>query len=67
MLVSPTVFLPSRSSISVATPVKGLLHGGIAEGRITTEKYFDGKVEANPDIVEFIGDAIAKKRVPQAA
>ena len=36
----------------------GLLAGGVAEGRITTEKYFNGKAEADQDVVDFIAKAL---------
>lgn len=36
----------------------GLLGGGVAEERITTEKYFNGKAEADEAVVEFIAKAL---------
>lgn len=41
---------------------RGLLKGGVSEARVTTEKYFNGKAEADPAVVDFIADAVAKKR-----
>lgn len=45
----------------------GLLKGGVSEERITTEKYFNGKAEADPAVVDFIAEAVAQKLVGQAA
>ena len=36
----------------------GLLAGGAAEARVTTEKYFNGKAEADEDVVKFIADGL---------
>ena len=46
---------------------RGLLQGGISEERVTTEKYFNGKAEADPAVVDFIAEAIAKKRAAAAS
>ena len=43
----------------------GLLAAGVAEGRITTEKYFNGKAEPDEAVVEFIANAL-KVRVAAA-
>ena len=36
----------------------GLLAGGVDEARVTTEKYFNGKAEADEDVVKFIADGL---------
>lgn len=47
---------------------QGLLDGGVAEERVTTEKYFNGKADADADVVAFIADAVRKGlAVPQGA
>lgn len=38
----------------------GLLGGGVAEERVTTEVYFNGKAEPNEDVVAFVADAVRK-------
>jgi ferredoxin-NADP reductase len=45
----------------VVTFREGLLAGGVAEQRVTTEKYFNGKAEAEVDEVAFIADAIRSR------
>ena len=37
---------------------EGLLAAGVAEERITTEKYFNGKATADEDVVAFIAGAL---------
>ena len=44
----------------------GLLAAGVSEERVTTEKYFNGKAEADEAVVNFIAEAIGK-RMAQAA
>ena len=39
---------------------QGLLAAGIDKGRVTTEKYFNGKAEADADVVQFLADAILR-------
>lgn len=50
----------------VAEMQQGLLGGGVDEGRVTTEKYFNGKATADEDVVAFVADAV-RARLPQAA
>lgn len=38
----------------------GLLAGGVEEGRVTTEVYFNGKAEPDADVVAFVADAVRK-------
>eukprot|EP00966_Prymnesium_polylepis_P306124 7074116-Prymnesium_polylepis.1 len=40
---------------------RGLLEGGVAEERVTTEKYFNGKAEPNADVVEFVATAMRER------
>ena len=40
---------------------QGLLEGGVAEERVTTEKYFNGKAEPNADAVAFIAEQVRKR------
>ena len=41
---------------------KGLLAGGVAEGRVTTEKYFNGKAEPDAAVVEFVAEQLRAGR-----
>ena len=45
---------------------QGLLDGGIAEGRVTTEKYFNGKAEVDADVAKFVADAVRERLVVAA-
>jgi len=45
---------------------KGLLDGGIAEGRVTTEKYFNGKAVVDDDVAKFVADAVREQLVVAA-
>lgn len=42
----------------VADMLQGLLAAGVAESRVTTEKYFNGKAEADEDVVAFLASAL---------
>ena len=44
----------------------GLLAGGVAEERVTTEKYFNGKATPDETVVDYVAGAISA-RLPQAA
>ena len=45
---------------------QGLLDGGVAEGRVTTEKYFNGKAEVDADVAKFVADAMRERLVVAA-
>merc|ERR1740130_2222437 len=45
---------------------KGLLDGGIAEGRVTTEKYFNGQAVVDDDVAKFVADAVREQLVVAA-
>lgn len=36
----------------------GLIAGGVSEARVTTEVYFNGKAEPDPDVVAFVSDQL---------
>ena len=38
----------------------GLLGGGVAEERVTTETYFNGKEEADADVVDHVAAAVRR-------
>jgi hypothetical protein len=45
---------------------QGLLDGGVAEERVTTEKYFNGKAEPDADVAKFVADAVRERLVVAA-